>query len=368
MPDRGRNPEYNPKYTGWADGVFLSALADWTEYDDSRNLRQWYEKIADKLKWEVGHRSLNPANDISVSLMYAKIWQKNKRPRYIVKEIKKWDRETIKALAGGWKELIPSIERLDYQMKYYPKTDNIKFEIAQNQERWCWCDALYVAAPTYALYANITGNDEYREFMNREFMVTMGTLYDKEERLVFRDTRFIKKREANGKKVFWGRGNGWVVGALARVMNFLPEDYHSRDKYEKYFTQIMSRLVELQGSDGYWRSSLLDPESFPSPEASATGFYTYGLWWGINNGLLDKESYLEPATWAWEAMVKAVQPSGKLGYVQAIGDTPKNVSAHSYETYGTAAFTLAGLEVSKYLTKSAGTTAKVSKHRRSRPG
>ena len=48
-------------------------------------------------------------------------------------------------------------------------------------------------------------------------------------------------------------------------------------------------------------------------------------------------------------MVKAVQRSGKLGYVQAIGDTPQNVGADSNDVYGTAAFMLAGLEVSKYV-------------------
>ena len=349
MPEKGRHPSFNPKYTGWADGVFLSALADWAEYDNTRKFRDWYERIAEEQQWEVGHRSLNPANDISVALAYAKIWQKEEQPRYIVSEIEKWDWETINALAGGWKELIPTIERLDYQMKHYPKTDNIRFETAQNQERWCWCDALYMAAPTYALYANITGNDAYREFMNREFWITMETLYDKEERLVYRDTRFMTQREANGEKVFWGRGNGWVVGAFARVMNSLPEDYHSLGKYEKYFVGIMSRIIELQGADGYWRSSLLDPDTYPSKETSATGFYTYALWWGINQGLLDKKTYLEPARKGWEALVKAVQPSGMLGYVQAIGDNPQHVSAESNEVYGTAAFMLAGLELSVFL-------------------
>jgi unsaturated rhamnogalacturonyl hydrolase len=87
------------------------------------------------------------------------------------------------------------MERLDYQMKYYPKTDNIKFEVAQNQERWCWCDALY----------------------------------DPEERLVFRDTRFMTKREANGEKVFWGRGNGWVVGAFAIVKAVQRFQHRSKD-------------------------------------------------------------------------------------------------------------------------------------------
>lgn len=349
MPTAGRNISINPPFTGWADGVFLSALSDWAEYDNSRDFISWYEILAEKLQWEVGHRSLNPANDISVSLMYAKIWQKTRKPRYLINKIDKWDLETINALAGGWSPLIPTIERLDYQMKYYPETDNIIFEDARNQERWCWCDALYTAAPTYALFANITGNNQYREFMNREFWVTMETLYDKKEKLVYRDTRFITMKEPNGAKVFWGRGNGWVVAAIARILNFLPENYPARPRYEKRFKEIMSRIVTLQDENGYWHTSLLDMEHFKSPETSATGFYTYALWWGINHGLLKKKAYMPAAINAWEAMVRAVQPDGMLGYVQPIGDAPQNVSAEKNEVYGTAAFMLAGLEVAKYI-------------------
>ena len=351
MPKAVRNIEYNPQFTGWADGVFMSALADWAAYDNSRHFREWYEDIAYNLQWEVGHRSLNPANDIAVSLMYAGIWERTRSPRYLISKIEKWDANTVKLLAGGWKSLIPTIERLDYQMKTYPETNNINFEIAVNQERWCWCDALYMAAPTYACFANITGNDDYREFMDREFWFTIGALYDKEERLVYRDTRFFSMKEPNGSKVFWGRGNGWVVGALARVMNFLPKDYPSRARYEELFRQIMSRIVTLQDDKGYWHASLLDAVTYPSPEMSATGFFTFGLWWGINNGLLCEGKYLISAKKAWNAMVQAVQPNGMLGYVQPIGDTPMNISSSKNEVYGTASFLLAGLEVAKYIEK-----------------
>jgi rhamnogalacturonyl hydrolase YesR len=351
MPTAGRTPAINPQYTGWSDGVFLSALADWAEYDNSRNFINWYEKVAEKQQWKVGYRSLNPANDIAVSLMYAKIWQRKKTPRYLMTKIETWDEKTIDNLAGGWSPLIPTIERLDYQMKYYPKTDNINFEIAENQERWCWCDALYMAAPTYALFANITGKNEYREFMNREFWITMETLYDKDEKLVSRDTRFITMKEPNGAKLFWGRGNGWVVASMARILTFLPKDYPSRLRYEQRFQDIMSRIITLQDKNGYWHTSLLDTVTYKSPETSASGFYTFALWWGINNGLLKKEDYLQPAIKAWQAMVNAVQPDGMLGYVQPIGDAPQNVSAHKNEVYGTAALLLSGLEVAKYIEK-----------------
>lgn len=348
MPSN-RDMFINPKHRGWSDGVFLSALSDWAEFYKNTTFIHWYDSIARNECWEVGTRSLNPANDISVSLLYGNIWMRDKLPRYLISKIERWDEPTFEKLSGGWSPLIPTIERLDYLMKYYPKTDNILFEIPENQERWCWCDALYMASPTYALFANITGNDEYREFMNREFWVTMETLYDKEEKLVYRDTRYMTMREPNGAKVFWGRGNGWVVAAFARVLNFLPEDYHSRTRYEKRFQEIMSRVVSLQNNNGYWHTSLLDTVTYTSPETSATGFFTYALWWGINNDLLDKETYLKPAIKAWQAMVRAVHPNGMLGFVQPIGDAPQNVSYLKNEVYGTAALILSGLELSKYL-------------------
>lgn len=354
MPTRGRGAE-NPPLNGWADGVFLSAVADWDEYDPSAGLRARYTAIAEQTGWEPGRRSLNPANDVSVSLAYAKIYQLDPQPRYILTDLTgvPWIPETWDKLRGGWKTLIPTIERLDFQMKDYPRNRDYDPHKAINQEKWSWCDALYMAAPTYALYAELTGDKRYRRFMNREYWRLIGHLYDPDERLVFRDASYLDKREPNGEKMFWGRGNGWVAASLARVIDYLPVDYGPRRRYIRLFGEMMPRIAELQGPDGYWGASLLDRESYPAPETSATGFFTYALWWGINNGLLDKKTYLPAARAGWEAMVRAVQPSGMLGYVQPIGDRPENISADKNEVYGTAALALAGLEVCRYLERAA---------------
>ena len=350
MPEKGRGFE-NPRWNGWADGVFLSAVADWDAYDPSAGFRKVYQDIAEGIGWEPGRRSLNPANDLAVCLTYGKIYELDPKPRYILTDMTgvPWNADTWDKLLGGWKVLIPTIERLDFQMKDYPRNKGYDAREAINQEKWSWCDALYMAAPTYAQFANLTGDAAYRKFMNREFRRTMNLLYNREEQLVYRDVNYLDKLEPNGQKVFWGRGNGWVIGALARVMNYLPDGYSPKKKYEKVFREMMQRITALQGADGYWRTSLLDPDSYPSPETSASGFFTYGLWWGINEGLLDKEQYLPAAQKAWDAMVRAIQPSGMLGYVQPIGDRPENISAEKNEVYGTAALALAGLEVCRYL-------------------
>lgn len=350
MPTKGRTI-YNPRYNGWADGVFMSAVAEWTGIDDCRGFRDWVKAVAEEIAYQPGQRSLNPANDISVCMMYANLYREDPKPEYIIDTITDFGRQ-LELLRGGWKTISPTIERLDYMMKYYPQMDDdLDFYLSRNQVRWCWCDALYMAAPTFTAFTDITGNKEYLEFMDREFWRTVRNLYDPEEKLIFRDTRYKTTKSDNGAKMFWGRGNGWTVGAIVRVLENLPKDYPDRSKYERLLNEMMSRLVKLQDSEGYWNTSLLDREYYPAPETSATGFITYALWWGINNGVLKEKAYLPYAKKGWEAMVKAVHPNGMLGNVQAIGDAPKNIGKDNNEVYGTASLVLSGKEVYKYLTK-----------------
>jgi len=58
-----------------------------------------------------------------------------------------------------------------------------------------------------------------------EWDLTTAHLYDPAERLYFRDKTFLDRKEANGAKLFWGRGNGWVLAGLARTLAVMPKDY-----------------------------------------------------------------------------------------------------------------------------------------------
>jgi unsaturated rhamnogalacturonyl hydrolase len=103
--------------------------------------------------------------------------------------------------------------------------------------------------------------------------------------------------------------------------------------------------VEIQGADGFWRSSLLDPDEYPAPEASGTGFFAFGLAWGINHGLLDRATYLPAVEKAWRGLNWALHPSGKLGWVQQIGYDPRSVGPDDSMEYGSGAFLLAAGEL-----------------------
>jgi len=138
------------------------------------------------------------------------------------------------------------------------------------------------------------------------------------------------------------------MGGLVRILKELPQDYPERPFYTQLYKEMAAKIISLQQEDGLWRASLLDPESYPGGEVSGSGFFCYALAWGINNGLLDKETYLPAVKKAWEALNGCINEEGRVGWVQPIGADPrKNFNADSWEVYGTGAYLLAGSEIIK---------------------
>ena len=170
-------------------------------------------------------------------------------------------------------------------------------------DRWSWCVSLYMAPPTLARLFAATGDRKYLEFLDREFQATYDQLYDPEEKLFFRDATFFKKLTPNGKKTFWSRGNGWVYGGLALTLEQLPKDHPKRGFYETLFKEMTVAILAAQQPDGLWHPSLLDPKEIDAGETSGSGFFTFGLAWGINHGILDSATHLPAITRAWTGLM-----------------------------------------------------------------
>lgn len=212
---------------------------------------------------------------------------------------------------------------------------------ASCQQRWCWSDALFMAPPVWFGLSDMTGDARYADYADREFHASADYLFDPQEHLFFRDSRFFERRGPDGEKQFWSRGNGWAFAGLVRILEQLRSDDPRRSYYVDLFRQMAAKLISIQKDDGYWSPSLLaNPASTP-PESSGTGFFTYGLAWGIRNDLLDRKIYLPHALRGWSALERSVHPDGKLGWVQQVSDQPDKVSYEDTQFYGVGAFLLA---------------------------
>lgn len=317
----------NPKHKlyDWTNGAFYAGV--FAAYETTKSPEIWSAlmEMGEKNEWKPGPR-FDHADDIVINQTYLDM--------YRIKKDKKMLQPTI-----------------DVAERLKKETGN---EVAKHGITWWWCDAIFMAPPTLAKLAKITGDKSYLDLNDRFLKETYDRLYDKQERLYARDASFLindkgeGKREANGQKIFWSRGNGWVVGGLLRLLKELPKDHPTRAFYLTQFKDMMDRVHTLQQPDGLWRSSLLDPGAYPGGEASGTGFYTYAMAWGINNKVLDRNKFLPAVKKAWIGLNGLVQPNGMVGWTQPIGADPRrNFNVDSWEVYGAGAFLLAGSEVVK---------------------
>jgi rhamnogalacturonyl hydrolase YesR len=210
---------------------------------------------------------------------------------------------------------------------------------------WWWCDALFMAPPVLADLTTVTGDPKYVNFMDHEWDITSALLYDNKWHLYSRDATFLDKREKNGEKVFWARGNGWVMSGLARVIERLPAGSPLREKYVQRLQQMAAAVAPLQSPDGLWRPGLLDAPAYKLPEISGSMFITYALAYGVNHGLLSAKTYTPVIQKAWAGAVAHIYADGRLGCVQPVAAAPGAFTETSSYAYGVGAFLLAGSEI-----------------------
>lgn len=286
---------------GWVSGVLYNGLFDWAEITDKKEYFDFMKRIFSRYYWQLGNRMYH-GDDLCVGQVYLDMYAKYKQE-------KMW---------------IPTKARIDWIIEN-PPIGNIDITKGVS-DRWWWCDALYMAPAIFTRLYTLTGDKKYLKFAHKEYLDCYEHLYDKDEHLFFRDGKYLNAKDEKGGKVFWSRGNGWVLGGLAEVLKYLPEeDKKYRPFYEQLLQEMSEKIASLQREDGYWRTNLLNADIYPMPETSGTGLFTYAIMYGINQGILPADKYLPIVRKGWDAMVKAVNTEGKVGWTQMVAQKPGKV-------------------------------------------
>lgn len=308
----------------WTNGALYIGMFKWGDVAGNEACFQFIDSIGEKYNWSMLNRVYH-ADDICVGQAFIEMYKKY----------------------GKGKMLQPVMERAFYVAHHPSDATLSKSDPVGRNDRWSWSDALFMAPPVYAALYALTGEEVYLTYLNNEFKASVDSLYDKDEKLFYRDNLRIPVREPNGAKQFWGRGNGWVFGGLPLVIDNLPDNEPSKGYYVALFQDMAISVLKTQGKNDAWHASLLDPITYPMPENSASAFMCYGLAWGIRNGYLDRETYHPALVRGWNSLVSYVNADGKLGYIQPVGAAPESVDSESTDVYGVGAFLLAGSELYK---------------------
>jgi len=310
----------------WTWSVLYSGFMAASDSLGDPKYRNVMAEMSEKFEYQPRNPDKLPnADDISIAQTYAELY-----------------------LAGGKKHakiIAPTIHTLDTVMPLET------LRPGDPRIAWWWCDALFMAPAVYTRMYAATGDRKYIEYMNAQWQRTYDLLWDKDEHLYARDASYIPKRGPNGKKIFWSRGEGWVVAGLARTLQFLPKDDPRRPFYVQQLKDMAARVAELQDKDGQWHASLLDAEHFPAAETSGASLFVYGMAYGVNEGILDKAKYMPVIKKAWAGLLTNVYADGRLGNIQQTGAEPAYYRPSASYTYGVGGFLMAGSELKRMAKK-----------------
>ncbi|MDQ1192165.1 rhamnogalacturonyl hydrolase YesR [Brevundimonas vesicularis] len=309
--------------SNWVAATFYVGASRLARVSDDRRTLRFLSAVADHYNYSVrgarsGKTMLN-ADDIAIGDLY----------------------EELYARRGQEGVLMPLRQRLDWQVPYLARAEDTPALV------WWWADALYMAPPVFARMTAITGDPKYLNAADKEWRRTAARLWVEDEKLFLRDERFKDEnhRDADGDCIYWSRANGWVMGGLVRWLESVPADFAGRGFYVDLFQKMAGRIAGLQQEDGLWRASLLDPAAYPEAETSGSVFYVYALAWGINHGLLDRDTYLPHVLKGWAGLNRHVLANGLVGAAQKTGDQPVSTDPEDVGLYASGTYILAGLEV-----------------------
>jgi len=333
FPDPGKDLVQPPKGIVWKSNIWTwgtyatGAMAFYDVNKDSRvinYLTDWGEKH----NWKI--ETVEMFNDHLAGQTYIQLYELDKSQQVRIADVKK-------------------------SIDVYIETGSV--EGRKFGDNWNWVDAAYMAMPLFAQLGTLTGDEVYYQKMHELYLNMKndvgGGLYNPEDSLWWRDAAFkAPYTEPNGEDCYWSRGNGWVVGALVRTLDFMPNDAPNRDEYQNMLKEMCTALLKVRREDGLWNVSLHDPTNFGGKELTGSALFLYGMAWGVNNGLLDANKFNPAIYKGWNAMVKdCLHPNGFLGYVQGTGEQPSSgqpvthKSMPDFEDYGLGCFLLAGSEI-----------------------
>ena len=183
--------------TGWVQASFYIGLVRWAARSDDPRYFEAISRLGQRNEWRLGPR-LYHADDHAIGQVYAASFD-----HY-----------------GDFRMIAPMTAQFDRVLANKPNVTLTFDETGLCQQRWCWCDALFMAPASWMAASRITGDPRYREYADTEYWATKDYLFDRGEHLFFRDSRFFDQR-----------GSAWredILGSWQRVGLCRPHQHPPR--------------------------------------------------------------------------------------------------------------------------------------------
>lgn len=171
-----------------------------------------------------------------------------------------------------------------------------------------WDDTIYMISMYLLEMYRYTGDEKYIQELLSQLMIHKAKLADKNSGLWvhgydddnddYKDRccqfGWAQMKPQRTSKEFWGRGNGWVVMAIADALNTVPANSKYYKAFAKELREITQKLPELQDQKtGMWYQLPIYPnDSANFIESSCTAMFGYGISIGIGHNVLKRKTFL----------------------------------------------------------------------------
>lgn len=181
-------------------------------------------------------------------------------------------------------------------------------------ENQMWLDGIYMADTFYAKYTQlfdpdnttawddiVLQYDKIEEVCRDPDTLLLVHGFDESKSAVWADP------QTGASPLIWNRAVGWYFMSLIELLQILPADHEGYHRILGYYTSLAEGLLRAQDAEtnGWW---LVMSEPYPGQEgnyfeSSAAAMFTWGWLAGLRLGYIDEETYLGPATDAYQHLI-----------------------------------------------------------------
>ena len=151
-----------------------------------------------------------------------------------------------------------------------------------------WVDSLFHLVPTLMRYGVWKRDPGALEAGVRQLLLFARLLGDPKTGLVTHACNDSGSHECVppfARRMFWARGNGWMLATLVDALAFLPESHPDRQELLHFALRLEAGLGQVQAPSGLFHTLLLDPESYE--ETAGSALILFGMARGVRLGLFD---------------------------------------------------------------------------------
>lgn len=217
-----------------------------------------------------------------------------------------------------------------------------------------WVDSLMMFGVFAGIYGKTEDDGFFTDMAGKQAVCLAKYLQDEKTNLWYHCYWVKLKTHYPMRHIFWGRGNGWVISALPKILDNIGQCPEA-DEIRKILLETSEALLEKQHSDGSF-STLLGRLGIYK-ESSATALIAGGWMHAVRKGYLP-DRFLEPAIKAYEWADSCVISDGDRILMKRIsGPTiPLQVlpwlgyalvPKQSNKSYGMAAYVWASIEMDR---------------------